>query len=277
MDLILKAKIPSTGEELPRVGLGTYKTFDVGTNRLRYNELIPVMKSFKELQGKLIDSSPMYGSSEKITGDLAFDTKINSELFMATKVWISGKGEGISQMKESFARLRRAKIELMQIHNLVDWKTHLKTLREWKEEGRIKYIGITHYSPTAFDEMERILLSETIDFVQIPYSIAEISADKGLIPLAAELGVAVISNEPFAHGGLFRKVRGKNLPDWVQELGITTWAQYFLKYILSSKDVQFVIPATSRVENLKDNMSASYGTLPTLEQREKMRLEFTKL
>ena len=277
MDSILKAKIPSTGQELPRVGLGTYKTFDVAANRGRYLELLPLMKAFKELKGSLVDSSPMYGSSEKITGDLSFDSKINSELFMATKVWISGKAEGIRQMKESFARLRRTKIELMQIHNLVDWKTHLKTLREWKEEGKIDYIGITHYTPSAFDEMEKILLSEKIDFIQIPYSIAETAGENGLIPLASELGVAVISNEPFAHGALFRKVRSKDIPEWVQELGITTWAQYFLKYILSSKDVQFVIPATSRLENLKDNMSASYGALPTLEQREKMRLDFTNL
>jgi diketogulonate reductase-like aldo/keto reductase len=273
----LKARIPSTGEELLRVGLGTYKTFDVDDDASARKGLSSVLSAFVEGGGTLVDSSPMYGSAEEVVGDLSAQLRLNEKLFMATKVWISGKEAGIRQMNESFAKLKRQKLELMQIHNLLDWKLHLPVLRKWKEEGRIKYLGITHYTPSAFDEMEKVLQSEPMDFIQIPYSLGETAGEKRLIPYAAEKGVAVIANEPFAAGALFRPVKGKQVPGWAKEMGMATWAQYFLKFILSLRDVQFAIPATRRVEHCKDNLAAASGPLPSAEQREKMRREFASL
>ena len=273
----LTARIPSSGEELSRVGLGTYRCFDIGKERARRGELESVLKAFVERGGSLIDSSPMYGSSDRVVGELSETAGLNSRLFMATKVWISGREEGVGQMNESLALFRRKKIELMQIHNLVDWKTHLQTLRRWKEEGRVRYIGITHYSSHAFGEMEQILKREPVDFIQVPYSLCETAAEGSLIPAAAHRGVAVIANEPFAQGALFRATKGKALPAWTREMGVNSWAQYFLKFILASKDVQFVIPATGSLAHLKENMQALQGIIPDKEQRERMRSGFAAL
>ncbi|RYZ53191.1 MAG: aldo/keto reductase, partial [Proteobacteria bacterium] len=193
--------------------------------------------------------------------------------FMATKVWTSGSAAGKREMAESMKKMKTPKMDLMQIHNLVDWKIHLPELRRMKAEGLIRYIGITHYTPSAFPEMEKILKSETLDFIQIPYSIAETAAEKSLIPLAREKKVAVIANEPFAHGDLFRLVKGKALPSWAAELGIKTWAQFFLKYIIGDDAVQFAIPATRKLDHIFDNMAAGRGALPNPEQRARMRRE----
>lgn len=273
----LKAKIPSSGETLLRVGLGTYRTFDIRGDRGKRKELAAVLKAFVDRGGTLLDTSPMYGSAETAVGELAEETGVNEKLFLATKVWTEGRGRGIEQMNQSLKLLKRKKIELMQIHNLLDWKTHLPTLREWKEQGRIQYIGLTHYTADAFGELERIIVREPIDFLQIPYSMRDTSAEKSLIPAAARKGVAVIANEPFGAGTLFGPTKGKPVPAWAQEIGITSWAQFFLKYILAVNDIQFAIPATGSVAHLLDNMKAAYGTLPTPAQRERMRKDFAAL
>lgn len=273
----MTARIPSSGEELFRVGLGTYGTFDVGGDKSKREELKSVLKAFSEQGGSVIDTSPMYGSSERVVGELSEDARVKDKLFVATKVWTSGCEQGIDQMNGSRALLKRERIDLMQIHNLVDWKTHLGTLRRWKEEGRIRYVGITHYSSHAFDDMEQILKHEPMDFIQIPYSLSETSAGRSLIPLAAHKGVAVIANVPFAQGDLFKAVKGRTIPAWAREIGVESWAQYFLKFVLASRDVQFVIPATGRLFHLNENMQAAQGYLPDAVQRERMRREFAAL
>lgn len=265
------AKIPSSGEVVYRIGLGTYKTFDVAQDQAARKELIAVLKAFHEAGGRMIDSSPMYGTSESVLGDLAAPLNLRPPFFMATKVWTSGSAAGKREMAESMVQMKAPKLDLMQIHNLVDWKTHLPELRRMKAEGIIRYIGITHYTPSAFPEMEKILKAEQLDFIQIPYSIAETAAEKSLIPLAREKKVAVIANEPFAHGELFRRVKGKEIPTWVSELGIKSWAQFFLKYIIGEEGAQFAIPATSKLDHLIDNMAAGQGVLPNAEQRVRMR------
>jgi len=274
---LFTATIPATGEVLPRLGLGTYSTFDVGLGSREIPLVKEVLSAFYTAGGRLVDSSPMYGSAEAVTGAVSTELGINAKLFMATKVWISGREAGLRQMQQSLTKMGRKKIELMQIHNLVDWRTQLKSLREGKERGIYKYIGLTHYMTSAFPELERILRAEKLDFLQIPYSLGELSADASLLKTAAERGVAVIANEPFGQGALFRQVRGKPVPAWAQERGISTWAQYFLKFIFANPQVQFAIPATRKVLHLKDNMAGGAGYLPTVGERERMKKEFHSL
>lgn len=274
---LFTATIPATGEKLPRLGLGTYSTFDVAAGSGEILQVKEVLSAFCAAGGRLVDSSPMYGNAETVTGQLSTDLGINGQLFMATKVWISGREAGLGQMSESLTKMRRKKIELMQIHNLVDWRTQLKTLREFKERGVYKYIGLTHYMTSAFPELEKIIRAEKIDFLQIPYSLGELSADAALLKTAAERGVAVIANEPFGQGALFRQVRGKAVPAWAVEKGITTWAQYFLKFIFSNPQVQFAIPATRKIIHLKDNLEGGRGYLPTAAERARMQKEFHAL
>lgn len=274
---LFTAKIPATGEILPRLGLGTYSTFDVGIDS---GEILPVkevLHAFYAAGGRLVDSSPMYGSAEEVTGAVSRELGINAQLFMATKVWISGREAGLRQMQQSLTRMGRKKMELMQIHNLVDWRTQLKSLREGKDRGIYKYIGLTHYMTSAFGELEKILRAEKLDFLQIPYSLGETTAESRLLSAAAERGVAVIANEPFGQGSLFRQARGKQVPAWAVEKGITTWAQYFLKFIFSNPRVQFAIPATRKILHLKDNLAGGAGYLPTAAERERMRREFHAL
>lgn len=266
---MINRKIPSTGEALPIVGLGTWQQFDVGPTENERRELTEVLTKMIEKGGKLIDSSPMYGRSEQVVGDLSVPTSINSHLFYATKVWTNGKEAGIRQMQESMTKMRRKTLDLMQIHNLVDYKTHLQTLYKWKEEGKIRYIGITHYTASAHEELERILKTEKIDFVQFNYSLRVRNAEKKLLNAAKEKGVAVIINEPFESGALFSAVKGKKLPEWAAEHDIHSWGQYFLKYILSNEAVNCVIPGTSNPKHVVDNMGAGFGRLPD----EKLRLK----
>lgn len=273
----MTATIPSTGEALPRIGLGTYSTFDVGSGSPEMLHVREVLAEFYHLGGRLVDSSPMYGEAEAVTGSASGQLGINAQLFLATKVWTSGRERGLSQIKESLRRLGRQKLELMQIHNLVDWKTQIKTLRAYKDAGVFRYIGLTHYQTSAFDELARIIESEPVDFLQIPYSIAETAADEDLLQIAHERRVAVIANEPFAQGRLFRRVKGRPVPAWAAEKGITSWAQYFLKFILSEPRIQFVIPATRRLEHLRENMSAGLGYMPDTSERGRMREDFRKL
>jgi diketogulonate reductase-like aldo/keto reductase len=228
------------------------------------------LRSFVELGGTVIDSSPMYGAAESVVGDLAADLGVAGRLFLATKVWTSGRQAGVAQMERSAARLRTRRLDLMQIHNLLDWRTHLATLRDWKAAGRIRYLGVTHYTAGAYDELERVLRAEPVDFVQVNYSLGERTAEQRILPLARERGVAVLVNRPFAEGGLFQRVRGEALPAWAAEAGCESWAQIFLKWILAHPAVTCVIPATSRPQHLADNMKAGAGPLPDAALRERM-------
>ncbi|MBK7870440.1 MAG: aldo/keto reductase [Saprospiraceae bacterium] len=267
---IIKRKIPSSGEVLPAVGMGTWQTFDAGNNQSERESLKQVLKTFVDMGGAVIDSSPMYGSSEEVVGDLAAELKILDKLFMATKVWTSGRDAGIRQMNTSMKEMRSNPIDLMQVHNLVDFQTHIKTLREWKEEGKIRYIGATHYVDNAHDDLERLIKTEKLDFIQINYSLQSRNVEKTLLPLAQDKGVAIIINQPFESGSLFSKVRGKSLSDWAKDYDIVSWGQYFLKFIISHPAVTCVIPATSKIKHMEDNMGALYGRLPDAKLRQKM-------
>ena len=267
---MLVRKIPSSGETIPVIGLGTWQTFDVGSGAAAREPLAEVLRAFVELGGKVIDSSPMYGRSEEVVGDLAAKLGLHPKLFVATKVWTKGKRAGIEQMEDSMRKLRVKTIDLMQVHNLVDVSTHLDTLDAWKKEGRVRYTGITHYTAGAHDDVARVLESRPVDFVQINYSVGEREAERRLLPLAAERGVAVIANRPFASGGLFRRLRARPLPDWAAEIDCTTWAQVLLKFVISHPAVTCAIPATSRVAHLRDNMGAGPGRMPDAAMRRRI-------
>jgi diketogulonate reductase-like aldo/keto reductase len=274
---LMEKRIPKSGEFLPAVGLGTWQTFDVGTGPSARAPLKEVLREFVRLGGKVIDSSPMYGKSEAVTGDLAAELGVQKKLFLATKVWTSGRDAGIRQMEESFGRLRVKRMDLMQVHNLVDYRTHLETLRRWKEQGKIRYIGVTHYTSSAFDDLARVLAAEDLDFVQLNYSLAEREAERRLLPLAAEKHLAVLVNRPLAAGGLFRRVSGKPLPAWAREIGCASWAQYFLKFVISHPAVTCAIPATSKAAHLVDNMQAGLEPLADAKARERMARYFAEL
>jgi diketogulonate reductase-like aldo/keto reductase len=259
---MLQRSIPSSGEMLPVIGIGTWKCFDVPDNS-RYPELRSVLKTMHETGGTLIDTSPMYGMAEKVIGDLTEGMTESDDFFYATKVWTTGRREGIAQMESSLRKMKRESIGLMQIHNLTDWKTHLPVLRDWKAEKKIKYIGITHYTDAMHDDLEKVLSNERdIDFVQFNYSIDSRHAEKRLLKAAADHGVATIINRPFGEGKLFQKVGGKPLPAWAAEAGATSWSSFFLRFILSHPAVTCVIPATSNAAHAVDNFSASNEALP---------------
>ena len=265
---ILRA-IPSSKETLPVIGLGTWQTFDVGGGAERA-PLRDILRRFVELGGRVVDSSPMYGRAEGVVGDLTAELRLRDKLFVATKVWTSGRDAGIAQMEESLRRLRVERLDLMQVHNLVDWRTHLRTLAEWKRAGRVRYVGVTHYTAGAYRELEQVMASAPLDFVQLNYSPVERDAERRLLPLAADRGVAVLVNRPFAEGALFRRLRGVALPAWAAELGCRTWAQLVLKWIAAHPAVTAVIPATSRPEHLEDNMQAGVGVLPDTAARDRI-------
>ena len=247
-----KRPIPRSGELLPMVGLGTYQSFDVGRRtQANANPLKEVLRQFVQHGGQLVDSSPMYGTAESVVGDLADELGNHPQLFMATKVWTSGREAGIRQMEESMRRMKVARMDLMQIHNLQDWKTHAKTLQEWKAAGRIRYTGITHYHSGAYDELERLMKTKEFDFVQFNYSIAEREAEERVLPLAQETGTAVIVNRPFAQASLFSRVRGKELPPWAAEFDCKSWGQFFLKYIL--------VASRGDLRHSRDQQAASPG------------------
>jgi len=267
---LLARAIPSSGETIPAVGLGTWQTFDVGGSASERAPLREVLRRFVAAGGRVIDSSPMYGAAESVVGDLAADVGVAGTLFLATKVWTSGRAAGIAQMEASLRRLRAKRLDLMQIHNLLDWRTHLATLREWKRAGRIRYLGVTHYTASAFDELERVLRAEPLDFVQVNYSLGEREAERRILPLARDRGIAVLVNRPFSAGGLFGRVRGQPLPAWAADAGCESWAQLFLKWILAHPAVTCVIPATRRPEHLVDNMKAGLGALPDAAMRDRM-------
>ncbi len=257
--------IPSTKEALPVIGCGTWIGFDQRPGSEEYARLPGVLDALFAAGGTLIDSSPMYGRSEETTGELlaaSTASKQQAKAFLATKVWTSGREAGIAQMEQSFSRLRTRRMDLMQVHNLVDWRTHLATLRGWKDQGRVRYIGITHYTASAYGEVEAVLKAEKLDFLQINYSLDAREAEQRLLPLAAERGVAVIVNMPFGGGGLLRRLRDKPLPPWAAEIGCTSWAQVLLKFVLSHPAVTCTIPGTSRGEHMADNAAAGAGSFP---------------
>jgi aryl-alcohol dehydrogenase-like predicted oxidoreductase len=254
--------IPSTREALPVIGCGTWLGFDVSPGSAEHQRLPGVLDALFAAGGSLIDSSPMYGRAESVVGELLAASGQREKAFLATKVWTSGREAGIAQMEQSFQRLRTQRIDLLQVHNLVDWRTHLATLRDWKAQGRVRYIGITHYNASAYAEVEAVLRAEPLDFLQINYSIDARQAEERLLPLAAERGMAVIVNMPFGGGGLLRRLGTQALPAWAGEIGCRSWSQLLLKFVLSHPDVTCTIPGTTWPEHMADNAAAAAGTFP---------------
>jgi diketogulonate reductase-like aldo/keto reductase len=270
--MMITRPIPSSGEAMPVIGLGTWQVFDVGPDERARQQPRTVLRTLAAGGGRLIDSSPMYGRAEGVTGDLVAELGLRPRVFLATKVWTSGRDQGIAQMRRSAELLKSPVLDLIQIHNLVDWRTHLATLRQMKAEGRVRYIGITHYTTGSLTELARILDSEPgIDFVQCGYSLATRDAETRLFPTAAARRVAVIVNQPFETGGMFRQVRGRPLPEWAAEFDCTSWAQLFLKYIVAEPAVTCIIPATGNSAHMQDDLKAGLGRLPDAGQRRRIR------
>ncbi len=267
---LLTRPVPRSGEPLPAIGLGTYRTFDVGTAPDQRGPVREVLRRFVELGGSVVDSSPMYGRAEAVVGELAHSLGVQDRLFHATKVWTRGADSGVAQMQASFRSMRVQRMGLMQVHNLLDLETHLPTLKAWKEEGRIRYLGITHYQASAHEALERWMRSGEFDFVQVNYSLAEREAESRLLPAARDLGVGVLVNRPFAQASLFRRVRGIDLPEWCAAFDCGSWAQFFLKFIVAHPAVTAVLPATGNPRHLDDNMAAGTGALPDEATRRKM-------
>ena len=256
---MLKRPIPSSGEEIPVIGLGTSRVFDIQPTESELNIRKEILDIFYENGGRLIDTSPMYGMSEEIIGISAEEYIQKNRFFLATKVWTEGKENGLRQIEESFKKMKANKISLIQVHNLLDWKTQIKTLRSLKDEGRIDYIGITHYKSNAFNEMIKIMRTEKIDFAQFNYSLGEREAEQRILPFCKENGIATLINRPFMRGKLFKEAQKIKLPSWVSDYDIDSWGQFFLKYILSHDAVTNVIPATSKSKNMLDNSQAGMG------------------
>jgi len=274
---VLKRAIPSTRETLPVIGLGTYQVLDVGTGAAERAPLLDVLRALTDHGGSLIDSSPMYGNAEAVSGDLVAALSLRPRVFLATKVWTSGRESGIRQMEESFRRMRTERMDLMQVHNLQDWRTHAETLDRWKAEGRVRYTGITHYHEGAYGELEKVLRARRWDFMQLNFSLAEPAAAERMLPLATELGVAVIANRPFAQGALFSRVKGKPLPGWAADIDCTSWAQVFLKWIVSHPSVNCAIPASRKVEHTVQNVLAGAGRMPDQALRTRIARDFDAL
>jgi diketogulonate reductase-like aldo/keto reductase len=254
--------IPSTGEMLPVIGCGTWRTFDVGNDPAAQARLADVLRILFDNGGSVIDSSPMYGSSEAVAGSVLTHLNAHKRAFVATKVWTEGHDAGVAQMENSLRFWQQPRIDLMQIHNLLDWQTQLATLRDWKARGRIRYIGVTHYTSSAFGEVEAVMRSEKLDFVQINYAADDRAAEETLLPLAKERGIGVIVNQPFGGGGLLGRLKDQPVPEWSQEIGCTTWAQLLLKFVLAHPAVTCVIPGTGRPEYMRDNVRAGFGRYP---------------
>ena len=255
-------KIPATGELLPVIGVGTWQTFDVGDSPAERAPRAEVLKALFDAGGSVIDSSPMYGRAEAVVGDLLAEAGTRGKAFLATKVWTHGRKEGIAQMEQSMKRLRTDRIDLMQIHNLVDWETHLPTLKAWKAEGRIRLMGITHYTDSMHDTLEAVLQLGGFDFVQVNYALDDRGAEERLLDFARHNGVAVMVNQPFGGGGLLKKVSARPLPAWAKEIGCTSWAQILLKFVLAHPSVTCVIPGTGNPAHMRDDVQAGFGAYP---------------
>ncbi|MGA8258659.1 MAG: aldo/keto reductase [Arenicellales bacterium] len=262
--------IPSSGESIPVMGLGTARTFDVALTESSLAPLREVVRLFVDRGGKMIDSSPMYGRAEEVVGRLVSDLGVHDEIFYATKVWTRGQQAGMDQMNQSFARLRTSFIDLMQVHNLTDTATQIRNIRKLQGEGRVRYIGITHFSTGAFDELEAWMRKEKLDYVQFPYSIVDRTAEKRLLPAARDLGVATIAHRNFENGRLFSRIKGVALPHWAAEFDCASWGNFFLKYLIGEPGLTNLIPATSEARHLTDNMNAGLGRIPDAAMRARM-------
>lgn len=269
--------IPATGEELPVIGVGSWLTFNVGAAAAARAPLAPVLQAFFDRGGAVIDSSPMYGTSEAVIGDLLSRVARRPRLFAATKVWTYGRSAGERQLESSRRQWGVPRFDLVQIHNMLDWEAHLETLRAWKAAGRVRYVGITTSHGRRHDEMESALMREAFDFVQFTYSLYDRDAEKRLLPLAAERRIAVVANRPFDGGDLFNAVKGRPLPPWARDIDCANWAQYFLKFIVSHPAVTVAIPATSKAAHMAENMGALHGRLPDPELRRRMAQHFDSL
>jgi diketogulonate reductase-like aldo/keto reductase len=267
-------RIPASGEPLGVIGLGTYVGFDVRQGSGVTARLQQVLHKLFEAGGAVIDSSPMYGNAEAATGELlsASTTKAkpSEKTFLATKVWTRGEQAGIAQMNRSMQLLRTERLDLMQVHNLLDWRVHLKTMRGWKEAGRIRYLGVTHYTASAYADLEAVLRAEPLDFLQLNYSVMDRAAEQRLLPLALERRVAVLANLPLASGSALRAVAARPLPGVAGELACTSWAQLVLKFVISHPAVTCAIPGTSRGEHMAENAAAGIGPLADEAQRERI-------
>jgi diketogulonate reductase-like aldo/keto reductase len=258
---LITRRIPSTGEEIPALGLGTSGPFEVGKSDAERAPLKQVLEAFFAGGGKLIDTSPMYSTAEAVLGDL-MTPAMRERAFIATKVWTHGQREGVQQMTRSSELMKRPKLDLIQVHNLQDLDTQLETLRAWKQEGRVRYIGITHYTVGSQSDLAKVIEREKLDFVQLNYSATTRNAEQRLLPLAADKGVAVLVNRPFEDGGMFNAVRGKPVPAWAADIDATSWGQIFLKYVLAHPAVTAAIPATGKLHHLEDNLAGARGRLP---------------
>lgn len=267
---MIRRPISSTDEALPVIGLGTWQTFDVGNSPADRRPLELLLSEFVARGGCVIDSSPMYGRAEEVIGDVVDKLGLRSKLFIATKVWTSGRDRGIDEMEHSMRKLRAKPIDLIQVHNLVDVKTQLETLQEWTRDGIVRCIGVTHYTPRAHAEVARVIEASDVDFLQINYFAVERQAERRLLPLAMERGIAVIANRPFATGEIFRRLKTVPLPPWAAEIDCTTWSQLLLKFVVSHPAITCAIPATSSVEHLRDNMGAGVGRMPNEKQRDEV-------
>ncbi|QIB65372.1 aldo/keto reductase [Kineobactrum salinum] len=269
--------IPSSGEELPVIGMGTSRTFDVPADDDSVKQLTEVLRAFFDASGSVIDSSPMYGEAESRVGDILQSLEPQRPVFAATKVWTTGKQQGIEQMQESARRMAVDRFDLIAVHNLQDWRTHLATLKDWKAEGKVRYFGITTSHGRNHNELLEIMRKEPLDFVQFSYNIDNRGAEKELLPLARERGIATMINRPYQRGSLFGKSRDKPLPDVATDLGCGSWGQFYLKWILGHPAVTCVIPATSKPHHMRDNMQANFGPLPDPAQRAEMLRVFAAL
>ena len=270
----LTRPIPSTGERIPLIGVGSWLTFDTGAGRGALERLQPVLQTFFDHGGRLIDSSPMYGTAERVIGELLPRVNGRGALFAATKVWIYGQALGRRQMEASRSLWGVPRFDLMQIHNMLDWEGHLEVLREMKREGRIRYIGITTSHGRRHDELLQAMQKTDFDFVQFTYGLHDRDAESRLLPLAAERRMAVIANRPFDGGALFGRVQGKPLPDWAAGIDCANWAQLFLKFVVSHPAVTCAIPATSNPAHMLENMVANFGRLPDAALRRRMAQHF---
>lgn len=267
---MITKSIPSSGEPLPVIGCGTYLGFDVRPADPAYRRLPGVLDALFQAGGSVVDSSPMYGRSEETTGELMAVTGARERAFLATKVWTRGRASGVKEMERSFTLLRANVIDLMQVHNLLDWKTHLATMRAWKNEGRVRYIGVTHYTASAHADLEAVMRTEALDFVQLNYSVADRSAEARLLPLAAERGIAVIANVPFGAGSVLRSLRNRPLPPWSKEIDCTSWPQLLLKFVASHPSITCAIPGTGSPEHMTDNARAGSGVMPDATMRQRI-------
>jgi len=271
---MLTRAIPGSGERLPVIGMGTSGTFDVGATTEDRAALRQVLEAFYAAGASVIDTSPMYGRAERVTGDLVDELGARNRTFIATKVWTNGRERGLEQIRESMQLLRTDVLDLLQIHNLVDWNTHIRSLRELKDQGRIRYTGITHYTVASHEDLEAVLRQQAFDFVQLNYSIATRNAERRLLPFCQERGIAVLVNRAYEDGALFARVRGRPLPGWARDIDCASWGQIFLKYVVSHPAVTCVIPATSRLEHMRDNLQAGLGRLPDDALRARMAADF---